>query len=122
MPLIVASQTRSPSSDQSKLSPRTAYAGSSWPARLKDGRRRLRPGSNSHCISAARVSRRLRRATRYTSVPASTAVSSCASAVAMSANSARCRSSATGPTRSTPRCSPRMLTGRYPVPSAYLGL
>ena len=70
MPFSTVRYSRPSCSAQSKLSPRTAYDGSSCPARLNDGRIRHRPGSSSHCISAASVSRRVRAAIVYRSVPA----------------------------------------------------
>ena len=51
-------------SDQSKLSPETVYAGSSWPARENSSPAQVRPGSSSHCSSAAMVSRLRRRTSR----------------------------------------------------------
>ena len=64
MPLDTYSVSRSAVADQSKLSPKMAYAGSSWAPSSYSGREQERPGSSCHCISAARVSRSLRRACR----------------------------------------------------------
>jgi hypothetical protein len=114
MPLTTVRLSLSPCSAQSKLSPRTAYEGSNCPARLNAGRTRHRPGSSSHCISAASVSRRVRAAMVYRSVPVPADCSSWASSVAISASSARAVPSAgTGEQRNTPIRSPRAAAGRY---------